>query len=109
MEGYKDPFKRRPSPWGREEPEFLAHFQRLGRLRQEHPALRLGDIHFFATGDKHLGFTRSLDGKTYRIYCTRSGDSWEIPSGKLVFGYHLQIVAPDWLPLGPRGYCITEE
>ena len=109
MEGYKDPFNRRPYPWGREEPDFLAHFQRLGRLRREHPALRLGDIHFFVAGDKHLGFTRTLDGKTYRVYCNRSGDSWEIPTGKLIFGYNLQIVAPDWLTLGPRGYCITEE
>lgn len=109
MEGYKDPFNRRPYPWGREEPDFLNHFKRLGRLRREHPALRLGDISFFTAEDKHLGFTRSYAGKTYRIYCNRSGDAWEVPSGQLVMGYNLQIVAPDWLTLGPRGYCITED
>lgn len=109
MEGYRDPFNRRPYPWGREEPDLINHFKRLGRLRREHPALRLGDISFFAAEDKHLGFTRSYEGKTYRIYCNRSGDAWEVPSGKLVVGYNLQIVAPDWLTLGPRGYCITED
>lgn len=109
MEGYRDPFNRRPYPWGRENPEFVDHFKRLGRLRREHPALRLGDISFFAAEDKHLGFTRSYEGKTYRVYCNRSGDAWEVPSGKLVVGYNLQIVAPDWLTLGPRGYCITED
>ncbi len=109
MEGYRDPFNRRPYPWGREEPDFLNHFKRLGRMRKEHEALRLGDIRFFQAGDKHVGFTRSYKGKTYRIYCNRSGDSWEIPSGKLVLGYNIQIVAPDWLTLGPRGYCITED
>ncbi len=109
MEGYRDPFNRRPYPWGREEPEFLAHFQRLGKLRKQIPALRLGDIRFFTAGDKHLGFTRSLDGKTYRVYCNRSADSWEIPAGKLVFGYNMQLVTPDLLTIGPRGFCITED
>ena len=109
MEGYKDPFNRRPYPWGREDPEFLNHFKRLGRLRREHEAFRLGDIHFFKAEDKHIGFTRSYGGKTFRVYCNRSGDAWEIPSGKPVLGYNLQIVAPDWLTIGPRGYCITED
>ena len=109
MEGYKDPFNRRPYPWGREEEEFLAHFKRLGQLRRDVAALRLGDISFFQAGDKHIGFTRSYQGKTVKIYCNRSADAWNIPSGKLLLGYSLQVVAPDWLTLGPRGFCITEE
>ena len=109
MEGHRDPFNRRPYPWGMEDPEFLSHFRRLGRLRQNHEALRLGDIHFFEAADKHLGFTRSYGGKTYRIYCNRSSDTWDVPSGKLILGYHLQVVAPDWLTIGPRGFCITED
>ena len=109
MEGYKDPFNRRPYPWGREDEEFLAHFRRLGQLRKNCEALRMGDIQFFQAGDKHLGFTRTYNGKTVKVYCNRSGDSWDIPSGKLLLGYNLQVVAPDWLTLGPRGFCITEE
>ena len=109
MEGGKDPFNRRPYPWGRENTDFLSHFQRLGRLRKEHPAFRYGDIHFFQAGDRHVGFTRGYEGKTYRVYCNRDADPWEIPSGKLIAGFSLQIVAPDWLTLGPRGYCITED
>ena len=109
MEGGKDPFNRRTYPWGYENMEFIDHFKRLGRLRQDHPAFRYGDIHFFQAGDRHLGFTRSYQGKTYRVYCNRDADPWEIPAGKLVAGFNLQIVAPDWLTLAPRGYCITEE
>ena len=109
MEGGKDPFNRRPYPWGRENTDFLSHFRRLGRLRKEHPAFRYGDIHFFQAADRHVGFTRNYEGKTYRVYCNRSADPWEIPAGKLIAGYNLQIVAPDWLTLGPRGYCITED
>ena len=109
MEGHKDPFNRRTYPWGHEDRELLAHYRRLGQLKKENPALRLGDIHFFEAGDKHLGFARSYEGKTLRIYCNRSGDSWEIPAGKLLLGYNLQVVAPQWLTVGPRGFCIVEE
>jgi len=109
MEGHKDPFNRRPFPWGREDWELQNHFRHLGRLRRDQEPLRLGDIRFFQYADKHLGFTRSYQGKTLRVYCNRSGDPWDIPAGKIVFGYSLQTVAPDWLTLGPRGFCITED
>ena len=108
MEGGRDPFNRRPYPWGRENTDFLNFFRRLGQLRKNYPAFRLGDIHFFQAGDRHVGFTRSYQGKTYRIYCNRCADPWEIPAGKLVMGFRLQTVAPDWLTLAPRGFCITE-
>ena len=109
MEGYRDPFNRRPYPWGREDPELLSHYQRLGRLRREHEAFRLGDIQFFAAQDKHIGFTRSYEGKTFRVYCNRSGDCWEVPPGKPIMGYNIQVLAPDCLIIGPRGYCVTED
>ena len=109
MEGGKDPFNRRTYPWGYENMEFVDHFKRLGRLRREHPAFRYGDIRFFQAGDRHVGFTRSYEGRTYRVYCNRDADPWQIPANRLVAGYNLQIVAPDWLTLGPRGYCITED
>jgi glycosidase len=109
MEGYRDPFNRRTYPWGREDMEFIEHFKRLGQLRKDYPALRLGEIAFFEAGDKHIGFTRTYEGKTLRIYVNRSADSWEIPSGKIVLGYNLQLVAGDSLTLGPRGFLILED
>ena len=108
MEGYKDPFNRRTFPWGHEERELTEHYRRLGRLRKEQAALRLGDIHFFQAGDKHLGFTRSYQGRTLKVFANRSGDAWEIPAGAVILGYNLQTVAPDWLVIGPRGFCVTE-
>ena len=109
MEGYKDPFNRRPYPWGREDEEFLSHFRRLGQLRKSVDALRLGDIRFFVAGDKHIGFERSYQGKTVKVYANRSGDAWEVPFGKILLAFNLQVVGPDCLVLGPRGFCITEE
>ena len=109
MEGYKDPFNRRTYPWGREDPEFIEHFKRLGQLRKDYEALRLGDIRFIHAGDKHIGFTRTYKGKTLRIYCNRSADAWDIAPGKIILGYNLQLVAPNWLTIGPRGFVILEE
>jgi glycosidase len=108
MEGYRDPFNRRPYPWGREDRELLNHFKRLGALRKQQEALRLGDISFFQAGDKHLGFARTYGDTTLKVYCNRSGDAWEIPAGEVVLGYNLQTVAPDWLTLAPRGFCVTK-
>ena len=108
MEGYKDPFNRRPYPWGREDWEMLNHFKRLGKLRKNCEALRLGDISFFEAGDKHLGYTRSYNGKSVKIYVNRSGDPWEIPYSPMILGCNLQTVAPDWLTLAPRGFCVVE-
>ena len=108
MEGYKDPFNRRPYGWGREDEELLAHYRRLGTLRKRQEVLRLGDIRFFQAGDKHLGFSRSYNGQSVKIYANRSADSWEIPYGKILLGHNLQTVGPDCLVLGPRGFCITE-
>ena len=108
MEGYKDPFNRRTYPWGREDWEMLNHFKRLGQLRKNCEALRLGDISFFQAGDKHLGYTRTYNGKSVKIYANRSGDPWEIPYAPMILGCNLQTVAPDALTLAPRGFCVVE-
>lgn len=109
MEGYKDPFNRRTYPWGREDREILDHFKRLGKLRKESDALRLGDIRFFHAADKQLSFSRTYQGKTIHVYVNRSGDPWEVTPGKVIFGYNLQTMAEDCLTLAPRGFCLVEE
>ena len=109
MEGHKDPFNRRTYPWGAEEPILMAHFKALGAIRKREEVLRLGDIAFFEAGDRHLGFKRTLNGRKVKIYVNRNSDPWEIPAGTVLLGHNLQTVAPNWLCLGPMGFCITEE
>ena len=108
MEGGKDPFNRRPYPWGRENQSLLEHFRSLGKLRKDNETLRLGDIQFFQAGDQKLGFTRTYNGKTLRIYINRSPDNWDVSTGKLLLGNHLHTVAPNWLTLAPMGMCVVE-
>ncbi len=109
MEGHKDPFNRRTYPWGREDQQLLAHHRQLGQLRKDHKALQLGDLEFFCAGGQRIGFRRSWEGKTVRIYVNLSSDSWDIPAGKLLYGHNLHTVAPSWLSLSSKGFCITED
>ena len=109
MEGYKDPFNRRTYPWHKEDPELLEHHRLLGNLRKNLEPLRLGDIRFFQAGDQRLGFTRSTENSTLRIYINRSRDEWDVPAGQLVYGHNLYTVSPVKLTLSPMGFCIVEE
>ena len=109
MEGYKDPFNRRPYPWGREDAELLAHHRMLGKLRGAYPALRLGEVKFTLACDQKLAFSRSYEGKNLRIYVNRSYDNWEVPGGKLLMAHNLRNVAPEWLQLSPMGFCVVED
>jgi len=81
----------------------------LGRLRKDQEALRTGDIEFFQADEGKIGICRSLGNTRLRIYANRSDESWDIPSGKLLYGHNLHTVAPDWLSLSPMGFCITKE
>lgn len=54
LEGYHDPFCRRPYPWGHEDDDLLAHYRLLGRFRAAHKALRGGDFRFLAYTDSAL-------------------------------------------------------
>ena len=109
MEGGKDPFNRRTYPWSKEDGELLAHHKALGRLRKEQEPLRLGDIKFFQAGEGRIGFKRSCNGSTLRIYVNLNRDAWDIPAGKLLFGHGAYAVAPTWLNVEPMGFCITED
>lgn len=109
MEGYNDPFNRRTYPWGRENQQLLDFFRQLGQLRREIVPLRLGDIRFFHAKEQKIGFSRSINGKTCRIYVNQSEENWEISGGHVRMGYHLRSVAPTWVSLSPMGFCIMEE
>ena len=109
MEGCKDPFNRRPYPWGRENRMLLEFFRQLGQLRKDCEVLRMGDIEFTYATDHRLAFCRRYNGKTVRIYVNRNMDAWDIPAGRLLMGHNLRTVAPNWLSLAPQGFCVVIE
>ncbi len=103
MEGHKDPFNRRTYPWGKEDPILLGLYRTLGTLKKTTPALQLGDIRFFQAGQGKIGFTRSYEGKSVKIYVNQSGGHWQIPEGNILMSHWLQNGA-----LAPGGFCIME-
>ena len=74
MEGFEDPFNRRPYPWGREDGELLGWFKQLGALRKDHPALRRGTIRYVAAEGPLLAFARADDGEELLCVCN-AGDT----------------------------------
>ena len=109
MEGGKDPFNRRTFPWGKEDPAILAHFRSLGWLRKEHAAISAGTLEFLHSEHRRIGFRRTLNGKSIRIYVNLSADRWEIPVGKLLLGHRLYTVTPSQLILEGMGFCALED
>ena len=104
MEGHKDPFNRRTYPWGRENKALLCHYQALGKLRKDCPALGLGDIRFFCAHNGRLCFTRGYAGSTLRIYVNLSDTPWQLPKGKTLLAKKFENNT-----LSPMGYCLIEE
>ena len=50
LEGYRDPFNRRPYPWGREEKDLVEFIQKLGSIRCE--GNFGGEVELLETGNK---------------------------------------------------------
>ncbi len=108
MEGYKDPFNRRPYPWGKEDNRLLTHYRQLGALRRAHAALSLGNLEFFQAGNGRLGFSRSWQGHTLKIYVNHNPTPWELPATPVLYSQQLT-GTPQQPCLSPMGFCITEE
>ncbi len=62
LEGYHDPFCRRPYPWGHEDDGLMAHYRLLGRFRTAHRALHGGDFRFLFATDTAFLYERALGG-----------------------------------------------
>ena len=58
MEGYRDPFCRRPYPWGTEDKDLLDHYKKLGRLRRSTPCLADGDFRLLTVTEGAICFLR---------------------------------------------------
>lgn len=66
MEGYHDPFCRRPFPWGREEKSLQTFYRKLGKLRARESALSRGDFRILKSESHALVFLR--EDKEERLF-----------------------------------------
>jgi glycosidase len=74
MEGHRDPFCRRPYPWGREETSLRDHVRALGALRAAHPCLREGDFRVLHIDDHTLVYER-VQGNDRLVVAANMGDA----------------------------------
>jgi glycosidase len=62
LEGYHDPFCRRPYPWGKENRELLEYYRTLGKIRQNHSVFTDGSFHITYAKDELLSYVREGNG-----------------------------------------------
>lgn len=87
MIGYRDPFNRKFYPWGQEDEELRQWVQSLGVLRKGSAVLKRGDLKILRAGGGEIVFSRTLEGKTVTIRCSRKEDLWQdAPKGTVLFG-----------------------
>ncbi len=77
MEGFQDPFNRRPFPWNRMDQELLSYFRTLGHLRKTRETLRTGEIQwgpcqgglltFFRCGEETLCTVVNASNRTEQV------------------------------------------
>lgn len=58
MEGYHDPFCRRPYPWGRENKEILGHYTKLCHVKREEKSLHGETLEFLHHNDGLIVYKR---------------------------------------------------
>ena len=71
LEGYHDPFCRRPYPWGRENGELLKFYQKLGEIRTSHSAFDAGEFSLDVTEGGFLAYTRWNDQEKITVLVNR--------------------------------------
>lgn len=79
MEGHRDPFCRRPYPWGREELALVDHVRALGQLRRDHSCLKEGDFRVLCVNEHALVYER-VSGSDRLIIAANMGTApWTLP------------------------------
>ena len=95
MEGGKDPFNRRPFPWGAEDARLTEHFRSLGQLRKNSAALRLGDTEFFLAAPGEIGFRRRWKETCVEIYVNQKDGIYRITEDAYGTGIHCKRLLQD--------------
>lgn len=80
MEGYHDPFCRRPYPWGRENAQLVEHYKLLGKIRGEHPVFIDGEFVLDTAEGGTLVYRRIGRGEQVRVIVNVSAKAEKYPA-----------------------------
>ncbi len=73
LEGYHDPFCRMPYPWGREDRELLAFYQKLGKIRKSFDVFRDGEFSIERVDGGFIAYSRKSADEKIVVAVNRSG------------------------------------
>ena len=62
LEGYKDPFNRRPYPWKNQNNLILEYYKKMGNIRRSYDVYTDGDFQLIYIDNEHLIFKRTKNG-----------------------------------------------
>lgn len=109
MEGYGDPFCRAAYPWGNENKDLLAFYQKLGQFRRSYNAFKSGEFIPFYANFGEIAYMRKSKNHTVLIAATRWHEKTtinvpkEFDNAKVIFGNRSK---DGVLALEPFGYTI---
>jgi len=79
VEGYHDPFCRKPFPWGKEDRILLEHYKRLGEIRRSHRAFEGGDFRILDHDKSFIAYERKKGDDRVIVAANRGGTKlWDI-------------------------------
>ena len=114
MEGFHDPFCRRPFPWhdlgDPTRADLLAHYRTLGALRCR-PALRSGDFRVLAHGEDWIVYERQKDGDRLVVAANRGTSPVSVPvtaEGQLLLSVGGNAYHDGVLTVAPDGACVVQ-
>ena len=82
MEGYRDPFNRRPYPWSKREEELVSFYRSVGQLRLENKVYREGEFRLLQLDEELFAFLRTNGKKAAVTVACRAGEGVRIPLPK---------------------------
>lgn len=63
LEGYHDPFCRKPYPWKKQNKDLLGYYRRLGQLRRNYDVFKTGEFRVLEAKDGFIAYERTLGKK----------------------------------------------
>ena len=72
VEGYADPFNRRPYPWHRRDPQLLRQFRAIGQMRRHEPVFREGSFRLLYLDASVFAFSRDRGKRVVLTVLNRS-------------------------------------
>lgn len=86
LEGMRDPYCRKPYPWGNENLELLEWYQKLGELRKN-KVLTDGDLNIIYAENSVIVYERVKGDKKIIVAVNRSKENFEFILDKTMFDY----------------------